>query len=190
MPDSPLIPHSQPATISRFTDNGRVYERSIVDCGKANCSRCNSPAGRRPSHGPYWYLCATHGGAWRRVYLGRILDTSRFIAPDGSVDWLAVSNRHSSPTSASPGGNGAAIGAPKSDPPSRVLGASFRETLSKDDYDAWWESRAAAVSALDSGAVPSPCADCSASVVGVSPVLSDLSPNRPRSKSVPTPGDS
>lgn len=76
--------------ISSFKMDGRVYERSLVDCGKANCSRCRTPDGRAGSHGPYWYMCATRKGRWRRVYIGKNLDTARFVLPDGHVDWLRL----------------------------------------------------------------------------------------------------
>lgn len=71
----------------------RTYELRFVDCGRSNCTRCTQVEGRRPSHGPYWYLCVTRGKRWRRVYIGKDLHTDKFISPDGSIDWGAINNR-------------------------------------------------------------------------------------------------
>jgi hypothetical protein len=80
-----------------------TYERSYVDCGRANCTRCRTPAGRYASHGPYWYLCYSIHGKWRRVYLGKNLDTSRFCQPDGRLDFHAINSRpHLSSTAPGP----------------------------------------------------------------------------------------
>jgi len=75
----------------KFRD--RSYELRYVDCGKTNCSRCSTPDIRTPSHGPYWYLCVSHKGKWRRIYIGKDLDTSLFIDAYGRVDWKAVSRK-------------------------------------------------------------------------------------------------
>lgn len=68
----------------------RLYEQRMNRCGKTNCRVCGpreSESDRRPGHGPYWYLCVTRGSKWVRVYIGRELDTQRFVGKDGQVDW-------------------------------------------------------------------------------------------------------
>lgn len=81
--------------VATIKAEGRVYVRQFVDCGKKNCSRCRTPDGRAGSHGPYWYLCATRRGKWRRVYVGKNLDTGRFMLPDGRIDWQRIETRQS-----------------------------------------------------------------------------------------------
>ena len=80
-------PRTKNPLVTSFKIGERTYERQLVDCGKKNCSRCRTPTGRAGSHGPYWYMCALWQGKWRRVYIGKNLDTTRFILPDGAVDW-------------------------------------------------------------------------------------------------------
>lgn len=81
-----------PVVVS-FKVNNRTYERTFVDCGKKGCSRCQGPHGRKASHGPYWYMCASKNGKWRRIYIGFNLDTSRYINPNGSIDWNLIAGR-------------------------------------------------------------------------------------------------
>lgn len=74
----------------------RTYEQRYNRCGKRNCRTCyHRPADYcgPPGHGPYWYLCITFNGRWRRLYIGKELDTAKFIQADGSIDWVAFKNR-------------------------------------------------------------------------------------------------
>jgi len=71
----------------------RVYEQRFNRCGKPTCLKCKSGwiyEGLRFGHGPYWYLCVTYNRRWRRVYIGKILNTELFIDPAGEVDWGAI----------------------------------------------------------------------------------------------------
>lgn len=82
------------ALVNSFTHQGRHYEQRLVNCGKPNCSRCSPPGHvSRPSHGPYWYLCAQRGKRWRRVYIGKELDTTKYVDIDGHPDWPAITRR-------------------------------------------------------------------------------------------------
>lgn len=77
-----------------FRAQGRSYEQRRVNCGKPNCGKCNPPGGdSRPSHGPYWYLCVRRNHRWRRVYLGKELDTQKYIDNDGNVDFDQICHR-------------------------------------------------------------------------------------------------
>lgn len=91
--------HPTSALVSSFRHKGRFYEHRLVSCGKPNCTRC-FPPGRPPvpSHGPYWYLCAQRNRRWRRVYLGKELDTERFANNTGGVDWHKVGHRRTKGT--------------------------------------------------------------------------------------------
>lgn len=84
--------------VSSFKVGDHTYERSYVDCGKSNCSRCHTPTVHRPSHGPYWYLCYSFHGKWKRIYLGKNLDTTLFITSNGHVDHAAIRNRRHTST--------------------------------------------------------------------------------------------
>lgn len=75
------------ALVTKFKVANRTYERRWVDCGKPNCQRCTGPDRRIASHGPYWYLCIPRNKKWFRVYLGKNLDTQRFILENGRIDW-------------------------------------------------------------------------------------------------------
>ena len=91
-------PPKSSAVRANFTHEGRVYESRLVLCGKRNCTKCFPPGGMpRPSHGPYWYLCGQRRGRWSRLYLGRQLDTQKFVAADGSIDWDNAKRPHSIP---------------------------------------------------------------------------------------------
>jgi len=90
-----MKPTSDPNTpsqsvVASFSAPGRHYEARLNDCGKVNCSKCGGAGRRTPSHGPYWYLCVQSRGQWRRIYLGKELDTARFITSNGRVDWDAI----------------------------------------------------------------------------------------------------
>lgn len=71
------------AVVESFKFKGRIYELRRNACGKRNCNTCS---GTIPRHGPYWYLCTPWGGKWRRIYIGKDLDTTKFIDKDGNVD--------------------------------------------------------------------------------------------------------
>lgn len=86
-------PGASPATVTTFKQGNRTYEQKYVDCGKDNCTMCNTASGRYPSHGPYWYLCIPKNGKWYRIYLGKECDTQRFLKPDGSINWHEVQQR-------------------------------------------------------------------------------------------------
>lgn len=86
-------PLSTKATVNAFSIGSRHYEQRYNDCGKKNCRKCGGSGPRRPSHGPYWYLCVLAKGAWRRIYLGKELDTTRFVGEDGKVDWQQVKEK-------------------------------------------------------------------------------------------------
>lgn len=84
------------AVQASFVHEGRTYESRLVNCGKRNCSYCHPPdLLPRPTHGPYWYLCGTRNGRWSRIYLGKNLDTSRYVNDDGSIDWEHAKRPHS-----------------------------------------------------------------------------------------------
>lgn len=71
----------------------RVYELRFNRCGRTNCGVCYPSPGEPPGrvgHGPYWYLCATRGRKWVRVYLGKVLNTEVYVTPEGEVDWVMV----------------------------------------------------------------------------------------------------
>ncbi|MBA7695814.1 hypothetical protein ES703_104453 [subsurface metagenome] len=92
MPQQPA-PLSTKATVNAFSIGSRHYEQRFNDCGKINCNKCGGSGPRHPSHGPYWYLCVLAKGAWRRIYLGKELDTTRFVNDDGTIDWAAVKQK-------------------------------------------------------------------------------------------------
>lgn len=75
------------AVVESFKFKDRIYELRLNACGKTNCATCS---GNLPRHGPYWYLCVPWSGKWRRIYIGKDLDTTKFICPDGSVDRLML----------------------------------------------------------------------------------------------------
>lgn len=90
---SPIPPDSTPATLTSFRVGSRTYERRYVDCGKEGCHRCNRGHYRRPTHGPYWYLCFAQKGSWIRIYQGKELDTTKFVTADGRIDFAAIRAR-------------------------------------------------------------------------------------------------
>jgi hypothetical protein len=70
----------------------RHYELRYNRCGKSNCRVCVGAKELRPGppgHGPYWYLCFTASGCWVRLYLGKELDTKRWVTAEGQVDYAA-----------------------------------------------------------------------------------------------------
>jgi hypothetical protein len=75
--------------LNRIVVGARTYEQRRNRCGRRNCRTCYGPPGdqgRRPGHGPYWYLILSTRRGIRRVYIGKNLDTARFINPDGSIN--------------------------------------------------------------------------------------------------------
>jgi hypothetical protein len=78
------------AIISTFKQGNRTYEQRLNDCGKLACRKCGGPDRRKPSHGPYWYLCISIRRSWTRLYLGKECDTTRFVDAAGGIDWEAV----------------------------------------------------------------------------------------------------
>jgi len=86
-------PGKSPATVQILHLGMRTYELKYVYCGKKNCGKCNRASGRYPSHGPYWYLCFFQNGKWHRIYLGKNLDTRKFICADGSINWQQLQER-------------------------------------------------------------------------------------------------
>ena len=74
----------------------RVYELRYVRCGRLNCHTCFNRGVSYcgpPGHGPYWYLCATRKGRTVQIYIGKILDTSKYMTPEGDIDWAAYRYR-------------------------------------------------------------------------------------------------
>lgn len=104
-------PGQGPTLVQRVDTGGHVYELRRVDCGKPNCSFCNLPGGRRASHGPYWYHVARRGHKWLRLYIGKTLNTGKFLTPDGKIDWNKVSRRP---------GHDAPQERPSNDPPGQM----------------------------------------------------------------------
>ena len=81
-PRKPPDPGTGQAVVESFSFHDRIYELRRNSCGKSNCTVCE---GTRPAHGPYWYMCVSLKGRWRRVYLGKDLDTSKFVDADGNL---------------------------------------------------------------------------------------------------------
>jgi len=86
---------SQAMSIQTVTLHNRSYELRLTRCGKRNCRVCyDRPPNswRPPGHGPYWYLAFSSGinQQWRRIYIGKTLDTARFITPEGQIDFAAI----------------------------------------------------------------------------------------------------
>jgi hypothetical protein len=83
-------------TIQTVDVEGRHYENRLNRCGKPNCTICYPPGGSAdgaPGHGPYWYLTVMMKGKFHRFYIGKTLDTRKFVGPDGTVDVNAYRNR-------------------------------------------------------------------------------------------------
>lgn len=73
----------------RINVDDRVYEWRYVRCGREKCWCGGKMDTGKPGHGPYWYLCGSQNGRWRKIYLGAELDTSRWKTPTGEIDWAA-----------------------------------------------------------------------------------------------------
>jgi len=82
-------PSAESMILNRIVVGARTYEQRRNRCGRRNCQRCYGPPGdqgRRPGHGPYWYLILSTRRGIRRIYIGKDLDTTRHINPDGSIN--------------------------------------------------------------------------------------------------------
>lgn len=93
MPDKKRNSEVGEAVRANFKVGGRVYEQRWVRCGKQKCWCSGERRDGHFGHGPYWYLCGMRKSRWTRVYLGKDVDTRRFAAPDGSIDWDEVDKR-------------------------------------------------------------------------------------------------
>ena len=85
----------------------RTYELRYNRCGKENCRVCyrrGADYSGPPGHGPYWYLCFSARGRWRRIYIGKVLDTDKWITPEGDVDWAAYRARRAQTRAAAAAG--------------------------------------------------------------------------------------
>lgn len=80
-----MTEQAKPSLVSRFKDGHLTYEQRFVDCGNPKCSKCGEPGQRRPSHGPYWYLCAPVKGLWVRLYVGKVLDLTKHRTDSGTL---------------------------------------------------------------------------------------------------------
>lgn len=82
------VPSANSMVLNRIQTNGHTYELRQNRCGKRRCSVCygtKALAAGRPGHGPYWYLVLQTARGVRRIYIGKALDTGRYIMPDGSI---------------------------------------------------------------------------------------------------------
>lgn len=75
-------PGAGKAVVESFKFKKRVYELRLNACGKKNCRTCQ---GNIPRHGPYWYMCVPWGGKWRRIYIGKDLNTTKYIHQNGEI---------------------------------------------------------------------------------------------------------
>jgi len=103
----PRLKHTSAVVESFWVHNHRYISR-YADCGKPNCKRCGATGPRNASHGPYWYLCFTdEHGRWQQIYLGKTVDTSRFVTSQGNLDLAAIrawrSRRRDRPAAKPPG---------------------------------------------------------------------------------------
>ena len=82
--------------VQQVTVGIRLYEQRYTRCCKVNCRTCY---GRQPDfcgapgHGPYWYLCYRTDRGWQRVYIGKDLNTEKFILEDGSINHHELAGR-------------------------------------------------------------------------------------------------
>ena len=177
MTDSPPTHVRANPEVTRFREGPRVYERRYVDCGKANCSKCSSDHGRYPSHGPYWYLCATFEGKWIRIYLGRDLDSFKFVLPDGNVDWKQIDAGRKKPRSSVSRSSSPKSEAKKKDSLSRASGPPRENFASADEYDEYWEKRAKKQNSLLAGTPLCPGGATPALLAAPDPVQPSVDPS-------------
>lgn len=89
-------PSNKGMIVQTLTVGTRSYEQRYQLCHKQNCRVCygpDKPVGIPPGHGPYWYLVLMKGTKRVRLYIGKELDTARFVKPGGEIDWAAVAER-------------------------------------------------------------------------------------------------
>jgi len=72
----------------------------LTSCGKENCSKCSGEpevAGDglkvEWGHGPYWYMRFVRGRMRKWVYIGKDLDTRRYVTAAGTIDWTEYNER-------------------------------------------------------------------------------------------------
>ena len=73
-----------------------TYQLAQVRCNKKTCRFCNGTqrAKDAPSgHGPYWYLLVRTRAGVRRLYIGKVLDVTKYVKGGQSIDWEAVNAR-------------------------------------------------------------------------------------------------
>lgn len=83
-------------TIQTLLVGERIYEQRLNRCGRRNCQVCYPPGGSgdgAPGHGPYWYMCVVRNGRAFRLYIGKDLNTARYVTAEGVVDWFWYRNR-------------------------------------------------------------------------------------------------
>lgn len=74
----------------------RWYEQRYQLCHKKNCQVCygeHHGIDMPPGHGPYWYMVTWKWPKRVRIYIGKELDTGRFIQQNGEIDWAAIAAR-------------------------------------------------------------------------------------------------
>lgn len=82
--------------VQRVAVGVRHYELRYNRCGKESCTVCyhrQADYAGRPGHGPYWYLSVARGRKWVRLYIGKELDTVKYIGGDGEIDWSLVKKK-------------------------------------------------------------------------------------------------
>jgi len=89
MPKNHFFPRTV-ALVQSIAIDGRRYQERMTRCGKSNCSRCYHLNRSFYGHGPYWYMMVKIDRSWRRVYIGKILDTTKFVDADGRPDLSAI----------------------------------------------------------------------------------------------------
>jgi hypothetical protein len=91
---------SKKGCLQRIVDGPATYIQKLVSCGARNCGKCFDPEADkcRPGHGPYWYLIAYSRMRGREIqmYLGSVLDTTKYRKPDGGVNFEAYFKRKDS----------------------------------------------------------------------------------------------
>jgi len=88
--DKIVPPPDGPSTARVLEVGSRTYELRWVCCRKTNCKKCYTPNGWVPSHGPYWYLCYSTARKTHRLYIGKNLNTQKYIGADGRINFGAV----------------------------------------------------------------------------------------------------
>ena len=73
---------SKLSEVQRVVVGDRVYVLRYVSCRSARCKRCVGG----PAHGPYWYMLVHGFGRRLTVYIGRNLDTTKYVTDGGNFD--------------------------------------------------------------------------------------------------------